>query len=159
MLITVFLMKFADCALGTLKAVFLVKDKFFVSSIFNSLSAALFIFVADAMAKAPQEDKLLIAAVIFLANLAGGYLPPKLINRLETDKLFVYVITSTSFEQGIQLADNLRKHNVAVATTIAYDKKLNKVLTCRAFASSRDESKLIDRHLTDDFKWHVVQAL
>ena len=50
MLITVFLMKFADCALGTLKTVFLVKDRFFVSSIFNSLSAALFIFVADAMA-------------------------------------------------------------------------------------------------------------
>lgn len=64
-------MKFADCSLGVLKTVFLVKNKFFVSLVLNSLSAALFIFVADTMANAPAEAKISIAAAVFLANLTG----------------------------------------------------------------------------------------
>lgn len=159
MLIMVFMMKFMDCALGTLKTVFLVKDKFFISSVFNSLSAALFIFVADAMANAPKDDKMLIAGIIFLANLAGGYLPPKLLDKMKTDRLFVYVITSPSFDDGTMLADDLRRHNIPVATTVTYDKKLNKVLTCKAYAQTRQESRIISKHLDDGFKWHIVEAL
>lgn len=152
-------MKFMDCALGTLKTVFLVKDKFFMSSIFNSLSAALFIFVADAMANAPQGDKMMIAAVVFLANLAGGYLPPKLLNRMQADRLFVYVVTSPTFREGTKFADDLRRHNIPVSTTITYDKELRKVLTCKAYAISRDESRIITSHLTDEFKWHIMEAM
>lgn len=159
MLITVFLMKFADCALGTLKTVFLVKDKFFISSIFNSLSAALFIFVADAMANAPSEDKMTIAGIIFLANLIGGYLPPKLLDRMKADRLFIYVITAPDLESGKKLADDLRQHNIPVSTTIEYDKKLIKTLTCKAYAVSREESRIISRHLTDDFKWHIIETI
>ncbi len=152
-------MKFMDCALSTMKTVFLVKNQFFVSSILNSLSAALFIFVADAMANAPADQKLWIALTVFLANLTGGYLPPKLVDQFEGDKLFVYVITPISFNSGKNLADSLRAHNIPVSTNITYDDTLTKVLSVKAYAQSRQESKIISRHLDDTMKWHIIEAI
>ena len=157
--LAVYLMKFSDCALSTLKTVFLVKNQFFISSILNSLSAALFIFVADTMANAPSDQKLWIAGVVFLANLTGGYLPPKLVKRMESDKLFVYVITPQSFEEGKDLADDLRAHNIPVSTTVVYDKYMNKTLDIKAYAQGKQESRIISRHLDDSMKWHIIEAI
>ena len=157
--LAVYLMKFSDCALSTLKTVFLVKNQFFISSILNSLSAALFIFVADTMANAPSDQKLWIAGIVFLANLTGGYLPPKLVKRMESDKLFVYVITPQSFEEGKDLADDLRAHNIPVSTTVVYDKYMNKTLDIKAYAQGKEESRIISCHLDDTMKWHVIEAL
>ena len=152
-------MKFSDCALSTLKTVFLVKNQFFISSILNSLSAALFIFVADTMANAPSDQKLWIAGIVFLANLTGGYLPPKLVKRMESDKLFVYVITPQSFEEGKDLADDLRAHNIPVSTTVVYGKYMNKTLDIKAYAQGKEESRIISRHLDDTMKWHVIETI
>ena len=157
--LAVYLMKFSDCALSTLKTVFLVKNQFFISSILNSLSAALFIFVADTMANAPSDQKLWIAGVVFLANLTGGYLPPKLVKRMESDKLFVYVITPQSFEEGKDLADDLRAHNIPVSTTVVYGKYMNKTLDIKAYAQGKEESRIISRHLDDTMKWHVIETI
>lgn len=157
--LAVYAMKFSDCALSTLKTVFLVRNQFFVSSILNSLSAALFIFVADAMANAPADQKLWIAGIVFLANLTGGYLPPKLVKRMESDKLFVYVITPQSFEEGKILADDLRAHNIPVSTTVVYDKYMNKTLDIKAYAQGKQESRIISRHLDDSMKWHIIEAI
>ena len=157
--LAVYLMKFSDCALSTLKRVFLVKNQFFISSILNSLSAALFIFVADTMANAPSDQKLWIAGVVFLANLTGGYLPPKLVKRMESDKLFVYVITPQSFEEGKDLADDLRAHNIPVSTTVVYGKYMNKTLDIKAYAQGKEESRIISRHLDDTMKWHVIETI
>ena len=157
--LAVYLMKFSDCALSTLKTVFLVKNQFFISSILNSLSAALFIFVADTMANAPSDQKLWIAGEVFLANLTGGYLPPKLVKRMESDKLFVYVITPQSFEEGKDLADDLRAHNIPVSTTVVYDKYMNKTLDIKAYAQGKEESRIISRHLDDTMKWHVIETI
>ena len=157
--LAVYLMKFSDCALSTLKTVFLVKNQFFISSILNSLSAALFIFVADTMANAPSDQKLWIAGIVFLANLTGGYLPPKLVKRMESDKLFVYVITPQSFEEGKDLADHLRAHNIPVSTTVVYGKYMNKTLDIKAYAQGKEESRIISRHLDDTMKWHVIETI
>ncbi len=152
-------MKFMDCALSTAKTVFLVKNKYFISSVMNSLAAALFIFVADKMANATDDLKIYIAAVVFLANLIGGYMPPKLISRLEKDRLFIYNITSDTLENGKMLADKLRELNIPVSTATAYDKKMNKVLICNAYAVTREQSKLIDSQLTGEFKYNIIQAM
>jgi len=159
-LLIVFLMKFTDCALSTAKTVFLVKNKYFVSSIMNSLAAALFIFVADMMANSESDMKIWIAAVVFLANLLGGYIPPRLIDKVEKDRLFIFQITSSTFENGTEMADRLRELNMPVSTNTGYDKYMNKILICNAYASTRKESKIISSVISNyDCKWHVVQAI
>lgn len=158
-LLSVFAMKFADCSLSTLKTVFLVKNKFFISSIMNSLAAALFIFVADAMANAPSDQKMAIAAVVFLANLTGGYIPPKFVERIEKDKLFVYLITASNLESGKELADDLRAHNIPVCTNVSYNTDMEKSLNIKAFAQSKEQSRIITKRLTEDVKWHIMEAI
>ena len=158
--IIIFLLKFSDCALGTVKTLMLIKNKFFLSSVANSLSALLFIFVADSMANSPSEDKMYIAVVIFIANLVGGYFPPKLINKLEEDKLFIFNITSSGIEEGKILADQLRELNIPITTSVSYDKEINKVLVIRAYSESRDKSKIILTYLRElpEFKWHIIES-
>lgn len=154
-------MKFVDCALSVLKTVFLVKNKFLISSILNSISAVMFVMVADTMANADSSIKMWIAGTVFLANLAGGYIPPKLVDRLEKDRLFVYVITAPTLEEGISLADNLRHHGIPVTTSVEYrgKKDVSKSLEVKAFASTKEESKIIGKHLSNKYKWHVVEAI
>ena len=164
-LVSVFLMKFADCAMGTLKTVYLVKNKFFISSIFNSVSAALFIYVADSMSNAPVNQKFFIAVTVFLANLIGGYIPPKIINLFETDRLFIFYITPDSWEGGIELADLLRGFDIPINTNVAYDKQINKVLYIKAYAETKQQSKMISDILLDEqekghkIKWHIIDAV
>ena len=158
--IIIFLLKFSDCALGTVKTLMLIKNKFFLSSVANSLSALLFRCVADSMANSPSEDKMYIAVVIFIANLVGGYFPPKLIDKLEEDKLFIFNITSSGIEEGKILADQLRELNIPITTSVSYDKEINKVLMIRAYSESRDKSKIILTYLRElpEFKWHIIES-
>lgn len=156
----VFIIKFLDCALGSLKTVFLVKNKFFISSTCNSLAAVLFIFVADIMANAPIESKFWIAMAVFLANLTGGYIPPKIVKMLEQDKLFLYVITPTDIISGQKLADILKESGIAVTTDIAYDKYVNKVLKVTAYSTSKQESEIINMYLEkNNYKYHIIEAI
>ncbi len=160
--LSVFLMKFADCALSTLKTVFLVREKFFVSSVLNSLSAALFIFVADAMANSTDEMKILIAGAVFIANLMGGYIPPKLVRSFEEDKLFVYVITAPTFDEGIKFSDLLGEMKIPHTTTVSYTERageIEKVLTVKAYAGTKDESREVHSLLKPGFKYHVIETL
>lgn len=159
-LLIVFLMKFTDCALSTAKTVFLVKNKYFISSIMNSMAAALFIFVADLMANSESDMKIWIAAVVFLANLLGGYLPPRLIDKVEEDRLFIFQITSDTFESGAKMADKLRELNMPVSTNTGYNKSMDKILICNAYASTKKESKIISSVIKEyNCKWHVIQAI
>lgn len=159
-LLYVFFIKFFDCALGTAKTVFLLKNKFFISAICNSLSAALFIVVADAMANAPTDQKALIITVIFLANLVGGYIPPKIITRFEQDKLFIFNITADNFENGTIVADSFRQSEIPVSTTVAYDSEINKVLHIKAYAINKEHSKIIMACLNElpEFKYHITEG-
>lgn len=158
-LLYVFLLKVSDCSLSVLKTVFLVKNRFFISSCLNSLSAALFVFVADTMANAPEEMKVWIAGTIFLANFAGSYIPPKIVNRLERDRLFVFMITAPSFEAGIELADRLRGCDIPVSTSVVYGDNVEKTLSIKAYAESRQDSKVVSSFLGEGFKWHIIEAV
>ena len=162
--ISVFVMKFMDCALSTMKTVFLCKNKFFISSVLNSLAAALFIFVANSMAMAPEDQKNWIALTVFLANLIGGYFPPKFLDRFEADKLFVYVITAENFDEGKNFADKLRELNIPVSTTVVYNQKNIKTLTCNAYCNTRKESKIVNNVIEEfseigKLKYHIVDAM
>ena len=160
--ITVFLMKLADCALSTMKTVFLCKNRFFISSVLNSIAAVLFILVADSMSATPEDKKIFISFVIFLANFIGSYFPPKLMEKFESDKLFIYMISAKDFERGKIFSDKLRDLNIPVSTTVIYNQETEKSLSCHAYCSTRNESKIVDnvlKEFSEDVKYHIVDAM
>lgn len=160
MIVITFLLKFFDCALGTIKNVFLIKEKYLLSSICSSLSAMLFIFVADIMANSNSDDKFVIAVIVFLANLSGSYFPPKFLDKIESDRLFIYIMTADNLDNGFKLADTLRQLNIPVSTTIVYNDKLEKTVSITAYSKSKEQSNIIVFQLNQvfngHFKYHVV---
>jgi uncharacterized protein YebE (UPF0316 family) len=157
MIVTTFILKFLDCALSTIKNVFLIKERYFLSSVCNSLAAMLFIFVADIMANTDGGEKYLIAIAVFLANFIGSYLPPKFMDKMESDRMFIYNITADSFENGMAYADKLKEFNVTVSTTVAYDSKTNKTLQITAYSQTKQQSTIIVNCMKKKFKYHVIR--
>jgi len=161
----VFILKFLDCALSTLKTVLLYKEKYLYSSICNSASALFFIFVADMMANSVGNDKFVIAIMVFLANFIGSYIPPKIMDSLESEQLYVYNVTCDTFDNGIIFADTLRELNVPISTETVYDTSLNKTLFCRVYAKNKMESKIIKENILlnkakgNNFKYHIVTGM
>jgi hypothetical protein len=108
------------------------------------------------MANSSSDDKIVIALIVFFANLTGSYLPPKLLDRIEADRLFVYVITSDTVESGFKFADTLREMNIAVSTLFVHDKHLNKTLQIHAYSQNKAQSHMIKSNIQENFKYHVV---
>jgi len=153
---TTFLLKFFDCALSTIKNVFLVKEKYFLSSVCNSISAMLFIFVADIMANSATEDKWIIALIVFVANFTGSYFPPKFLNRIEADRMFIFNVTADTLENGMIYADKLKELNIPVSTSVVYDSNTNKTLRITAYSENKQQSSIITHYLKDEFKYHII---
>ena len=157
MIFTTFVLKFADCALSTVKNVFLIKEKYLLSSVCNSISAILFIFVADIMANSDGGDKWLIALAVFLANFIGSYLPPKFLDKIESDRLFIYVVTADCLENGMTYADSLKGFNIPVSTTVVYDSDTNKTLQITAYSQNKQQSSVVTKLMNDKMKYHVIR--
>ena len=156
MIITTFLLKFLDCSLSTIKNVFLIKEKYFISAICNSLASVLFIFVADLMANSNSTDKVFIALAIFFANLTGSYFPPKILDRMESDRLFIFTITAPSLNEGIDFADRLKKFNIPLSTSVIYNNKTEKTLSIQAYSRTKEHSSIIASNLTEEYKYHIL---
>lgn len=154
---TTFFLKFLDCSLSTIKNVFLIKEKYFLSSVCNSIAAVLFIFVADLMANSDSENKIYIAFAIFFANLLGSYFPPKLLDRFEADRLFIFTITAPTLDKGIEFADKLKEFDIPLSTSVIYDGDTKKTLQIQVYSKTKYKSNIIYKYLTDEYKYHIFK--
>lgn len=154
MLVT-FLCKIADNALSTLKNIYLHKGRYFLSSIFSAIGT---FFYMVAIVNAVKDNSLNSIISMCIATFLGSYLPAKLVERMEEDKLFVYEITSDSFEGGLELIDEIRDLNIPFKSTTIYNNKVEKVMEIKVFCSTKVESAMIKDILDEDYKYHAYVA-
>lgn len=154
MLVT-FLCKIADNALSTLKNIYLHKGRYFLSSIFSAIGT---FFYMVAIVNAVKDNSLNSIISMCIATFLGSYLPAKLVERMEEDKLFVYEITSDSFEGGLELIDEIRDLNIPFKSTTIYNNKVEKVMEIKVFCSTKVESAMIKDILDEDYKYHAYIA-
>ena len=88
--------------MGVLKTSFFIKEKFFFSSFFASLS--LLFFAYSIKQNTPEAY-----VAMFLATFIGNYLPPKLLKKFEKDKIFKYEVMAKNMNVGKKLTKELRK--------------------------------------------------
>ena len=151
----VFVYKSLDCVFNTLKTIYLYKNKYFLSSMFNTLST---IFYFIAVVKAATSNDIYVICAAGLATLVGSYLPAKIAEYLEKDKVFIYDITSDNFENGVTYADLLREQNLPVRTMKVYDKDMNRALNCKVYSESKTISKMIEDNMPPQFKFTVITS-
>ena len=154
MLIT-FLCKIADNALATLKTMYLHRGKYFASAMFNATGT---FFYMTAIVNAIKDNSLGSITAMCVATFLGSYLPAKFMEKLEKDKLFVYDITTSSFEEGLEFAKEIKEMNIPIKTATIYNDKAEKVIECKVFCSTKQESAIVKDLISDDYKYHAYVA-
>ena len=145
MLVT-FLCKMMDNALGTLKNIFLHKQKYFVSSVFSATST---FFYMVAMVNAVKDNSLWSIIAMCTATFLGSYIPAKIVEKRESDKLYVYEITTNDYEEGIVFANSIRDINIPVKTNTIYNDKKEKVVEVKVFCNTKAESNMVKELIGD----------
>lgn len=155
MMLMTFICKMIDNALGTLKTLFLQKGNYFASSLFNAGST---FFYMVAIVNSIRDNSLWSIFAMCLATFLGSYLPARIVDKMEEDKLYIYDITSNSFDEGKELADMIRELNIPVKTSITYNSDLDKVLEIKVFCSTKNESLIVKEIIKDETKYHAYIA-
>ena len=117
-----------------------------------SLSVVFFIYAA-------QQSGEYVYATIFLATFLGNYLPPKLLQYWDKDKLFLYEVTSHDLETGMAFADKLRAYNLQVSTNICFNNNREQTVTLRVYSKSKETSKLIETSIPPTFNYTIITPL
>lgn len=151
-MIQAFMLKLFDNALSTIKTIYLQKEKYVLGSIFNALSTFFYLIAVVQIAKSNDISSIIAMCV---ATFLGTLLPGIMIKKSERDKLYIYDVTAISFDEGKSFADEVRDTNIAIKTYVSYDDELNKVLSCKIYCTTKNESSVIDKLIPTDFKYHV----
>lgn len=157
MIIVVFMLKLIDNALSTVKTIYIHKEKYLLGGLFNSVST---FFYLIAIVQVTRSNDFFSIVSMCVATFIGTLLPGVIMKRSERDKLFIYDITASDLDEGKEFADIIRDSNIAIKTYISYDCDLNKVLSCKVFCPTKNESKIVDQLLFDTgFKYNKYVPL
>lgn len=152
MVVQAFILKLIDNGLSTLKTIFIQKEKYILGALSNAFSTLFYLIAIVQVAK--SNDMFSIIAMC-IATFLGTLIPGILIKKSERDKLYIYEITTTNFEAGKIFADELRDTNIAIHAHTTYDEDMNKVLVCKVYCSTKEESRIIDTLIPSNFRYHV----
>ena len=147
-------LKMADNALGTVKTLYLSKGKFFGASIFASMST---LFYLLAIVRIANSNDMASILAMCAATFLGTLMPCYLIKKSEREKLYIFDVTADTLDNGKQFADIVRDNNIAVNTSVVYDKNMKKTLLCKIYCATKEQSKMINDLLKNknEFKYNV----
>ena len=153
-----FILKLSDNALGTFKTICIAKGKYLAASLFASLSTMFYLL---AIVRIANSSNVYSMIAMCCATFLGTLLPAKLLKRTEKDKLFIFDITSNTCDNGVVFADMLRAKNVALNTSVVYNRDMEKVLLIKVYCQSKAESRLVLEELKneDAFKYNVYAPI
>lgn len=137
-----FLVKVLDNILGTMKTIFIQRNKIFLSTIIVIITNIIFYKLIDA-----AGDGELAIYVISIASGVGTFIALFLSNKFSKDRLFVNVIMNDNKEAMTELREFLMKNKITNLTTDAYTKDFKKTLAITVYAETKAQSKLIDNYL------------
>lgn len=154
-MIITFLCKIADNALSTLKNIFLHKGRYFLSSMFSAIGT---FFYMVAIVNAVKDNSMSAIISMCVATFIGSYAPAKLVEKMEKDQLFVYDITTNTFEEGLDLIETIKEMNMPYKSSTVYNEDLEKVMDIKVFCSTKAESIMIKDIISNNYKFHAYGA-
>lgn len=150
-----FIIKMLDNALSSAKTIFMAKEKYFLGALFNAGS---FFFYSIALVQMIKSDSYSYIFMMCLAVFTGTYFTGILIKKSEKDKLFVYEVTADNLQTGKEFADTIRENNISAKTSLAYNMELKKVLSIKIYCKTKEESKIVDDLIPNNFKYHKYKT-
>lgn len=155
-MIITFLCKMADNALSTLKNIYLHKKNYFLSSFFSALGT---FFYMVAIVNTIKDNSFGSIIMLCIATFLGSYLPGKYVESREDDKLYVFEITTIDFEEGLEFVRMLRDDmHMAIKSAPAFNNDGKKVIECKVYCSTKQESAMVKDLIRDGYKYHAYEA-
>lgn len=156
LLIIVFVAKILDCTFGTLKTIFLYKQKYFYSAIVFSIATYFYLTIFVLLAR---QDSELAKIVTCLATFIGTYFPAKGVGKIDErnkkERLYVYDITAPDLESGEEFAKIISDKNIPIKTYIANNKKWEEVLCCKIYCDKKEQSRMVNDLIPEGFKCNI----
>lgn len=139
----IFIVKVLDNILGTMKTIFIQRNKMILSTILVIITNIIFYKLINAA----DDGGELAIYVISIASGLGTFLALFLSNKFSKDRLFVNVIMNDNKEVMTEFRDFLMENKITNLTTDAYTKDFKKTLAITAYAETKVQSKLIDTYI------------
>lgn len=154
-MLLLFIFKLLDCIFGTLKNIFLYKNKHFLSSLVFAISTYFYLTMVVALNRNDSPGAKLL---ICLATFIGTYVPSKFVHTLDQQKerLWIYDISTSSLEAGKVFADSIREYDVPIKTYKARDKNMEKILCCKIYCDSKEQSRIVNNLIPSDFNYNIM---
>jgi hypothetical protein len=154
--IQAFVVKSMDNGLSTFKSIYINKEKYFLGAVYSTLSTLFYLIGVKQVA---NDSGYVTIVAMTIATFISTYLPGIYLKRKERDKLYIFEITASSLDAGKEFADTLRELNIPVKTDTVRDTELIKVLSCKAYCSTKDESRIVKSLIPEDFHHHAYASI
>lgn len=149
-----FILKLLDNFLSTIKNLLLIKNKNILSSLANATSQFFYLIM---MVKISKNSSTIGVIIICTATFIGSLLPQLMFDKISKDKVFVFNIIPETKDHGKELADELRKNNIAIQTYTGFNDNKEKILCIKAFSESKNESVLLEQLIPSNCKYHIIE--
>lgn len=144
-----FVLKLVDSMLNTFKTILMIKNKGLLSSLFNGLATMAYMLILV------EPKKALLVA---LATSIGSYLSFCIVKRYEKDEVWIFDVMPNSNNDGKEFADTIRDNNIPIMTYIGFNELKEKVVCSKIYSHSKEQSKLIEAFIGDEFKYSVNEV-
>lgn len=151
-----FVLKALDNGLSTFKTIYLQKEDYIKGAFYNALSTFFYLVGVVQIAK---SNSIFSIVAMCVATFVGTILPGIMIKRSERDKLYIFDITADNLYLGKDFADAIRKENIAIKTFSSYDTYMNKVLTCKVYCTTKEESRIVNKLMPTTFRYNVYSPI
>lgn len=150
------LIKIFDNIIGTVKSIFIYKNKKLLTSLMVVLSQFLFYVVIQSVA---SDDSLTTIIVISICSGIGTYIAMFANDRLQKEATFTNILTCSCEDSITELCDYLLSNKIKYIPVDSYDRKNRPTKTVLAFAATRHESILIDQFIAASSTKFLRQVL
>jgi uncharacterized protein YebE (UPF0316 family) len=155
-LVILFMLKILDTTLGTLKNIFLIKNKIFLSALCGTLAAYFYLTMLTNLAKDSTDIAIL---VVCSGVFIGSYFPQMVVEKREKDKVYVFDVLPYENAIGKQIADELKELNYIVHPYRGYNEAKQEVLCSKVFSKTKKDSIIIENIIEDRCTYTVTETV
>jgi uncharacterized protein YebE (UPF0316 family) len=155
-LIILGIIKVFDNVITTAKSITTYKNKKILTSLLVIISQFLFYFVIKSVV---SDDSLSTTIVVCVCSGVGTYLAMIANDKITKDILYTNIITCSNDNSMLELCEYLLNNSIKYIALDSYNRKNESSLTVLAFATTRFESKLIDKFIDQSDTKYLRQVL
>lgn len=150
------LVKVIDNIISTAKSITTYQNKRIITSLLVIISQYMFYFVIKAVV---TDNSLLSISVVCICSGIGTYVAMLINDKLKKDVMFTNILTCSCDDSISELCSYLLQHNIKYIPVDSYNRRNEQTKTVLAFATTRYESKLIDKFLENSDTKYLRQVL